>query len=495
MKKIATLLFLLSMATFAYGQPGVSIPGVQLPRYSVPKLTYRWYNNAMHLVLDKDSADQLYMRIVSVAQGVTLGGTASSPIIGLGNISPTSVNTAGSVTTTGGLTVNGAGTGVTVQGVSGPNIAFLSNNGLKVITASGYTSLEQNKVNFRDNGAFFQELRANTNLTGSSQLSLPNSTGADELISKNTIKTINSAAIFGVGNINLQTPLVAGTDYLSPTGSAAGLTGLANVATSGAYSDLSGKPTSVSSFTNDAGYLTGVKTINSTTLAGNGNINLQTPLTVGTDYLTPTGSAAGLTGFPTLNQNTTGNAATATRLATPRTINGVAFDGSGDITISTSTGSVTSVSSANTDIDVATSTTTPLLTLNKVNGITKNYYDPTSSIQTQLNGKQGSLGLTTTGSGAATLVGNTLNIPTPTGGSDDIETFQQYFSGNGSTKIFFLGYDLADIPQNVIWTPTSAGAAGAYYIDNITSAGADIHFITAPPSGTGNVLGIVTVIK
>ena len=32
----------------------------------------------------------------------------------------------------------------------------------------------------------------------------------------------------------------------------------------------------------------------------------------GTDYLTPSGSAAGLTSFPTLNQNTTGNAATVT---------------------------------------------------------------------------------------------------------------------------------------------------------------------------------------
>ncbi|MHA8097652.1 hypothetical protein U8591_10975 [Aquirufa antheringensis] len=39
--------------------------------------------------------------------------------------------------------------------------------------------------------------------------------------------------------------------------------------------------------------------------------NVQAPLTAGTDYLTPTGSAAGLTSFPTLNQNTTGNAATA----------------------------------------------------------------------------------------------------------------------------------------------------------------------------------------
>ena len=40
--------------------------------------------------------------------------------------------------------------------------------------------------------------------------------------------------------------------------------------------------------------------------------NVQAPLVAGTDYLTPTGSAASLTNFPTFNQNTSGNAATAT---------------------------------------------------------------------------------------------------------------------------------------------------------------------------------------
>jgi hypothetical protein len=40
--------------------------------------------------------------------------------------------------------------------------------------------------------------------------------------------------------------------------------------------------------------------------------NVQAPLTAGTDYLVPTGSAASLTNFPTFNQSTTGNAATAT---------------------------------------------------------------------------------------------------------------------------------------------------------------------------------------
>ena len=40
--------------------------------------------------------------------------------------------------------------------------------------------------------------------------------------------------------------------------------------------------------------------------------DVQAPLTAGKDYLTPKGSAAGLTNFPILNQNTTGNAATVT---------------------------------------------------------------------------------------------------------------------------------------------------------------------------------------
>ena len=78
--------------------------------------------------------------------------------------------------------------------------------------------------------------------------------------------------------------------------------------------------------------------------------DVQAPLVAGTNYLTPTGSAASLTNFPTFNQSTTGNAATATKagtastatkLATSRNINGVAFDGSGDITVTADAGTLT----------------------------------------------------------------------------------------------------------------------------------------------------------
>ena len=61
--------------------------------------------------------------------------------------------------------------------------------------------------------------------------------------------------------------------------------------------------------------------------------NKQNALTAGTDYLAPNGTAIALTNFPTLNQSTTGNAATATKLAATKNINGVPFDGSASINI------------------------------------------------------------------------------------------------------------------------------------------------------------------
>ncbi len=76
--------------------------------------------------------------------------------------------------------------------------------------------------------------------------------------------------------------------------------------------------------------------------------NKQNAITAGVDYLAPNGSAALLTNFPTLNQSTTGNAATATKFATARNINGVAFDGSADITITANASTLTGTSLPNT---------------------------------------------------------------------------------------------------------------------------------------------------
>lgn len=89
-----------------------------------------------------------------------------------------------------------------------------------------------------------------------------------------------------------------------------------------------------------------------------------------------------LTGtIPTWNQNTTGNAATATtastagtattatKLATPRNINGIAFDGSGDITISASAdaGTLTGTTLKST-ITASSLTSVGVLTSTTING-------------------------------------------------------------------------------------------------------------------------------
>lgn len=122
---------------------------------------------------------------------------------------------------------------------------------------------------------------------------------------------------------NVQAPLVAGTDYLTPSGNAATATKLAakkkiNGVEFDGTSDIS-IPTTV-----DASTLSGTIAIIKggtgaiTASAARTNLglvigtNVQAPLIAGIDYLAPTGSAAGLTSFPILNQNTTGNAATAT---------------------------------------------------------------------------------------------------------------------------------------------------------------------------------------
>lgn len=68
----------------------------------------------------------------------------------------------------------------------------------------------------------------------------------------------------------------------------------------------------------------------------------------GTDYLTPTGSAAGLTSFPTLNQNTTGNAATVT---TNANLNGDVTSVGNTTTLSASGVTAGSYTSANITVD------------------------------------------------------------------------------------------------------------------------------------------------
>lgn len=95
-------------------------------------------------------------------------------------------------------------------------------------------------------------------------------------------------------------------------------------------------------------------TSGSSILKGNGSGGT-TAASAGTDYVAPggalgtpsSGNLANCT-FPTLNQNTTGSAAT---LTTPRTINGVSFNGSANIVLTKRVASTTSTTSWTIDAD------------------------------------------------------------------------------------------------------------------------------------------------
>ncbi len=94
-------------------------------------------------------------------------------------------------------------------------------------------------------------------------------------------------------------------------------------------------------------------------VTGAGNVVLSTsPTLVSPNLGTPSAIVlTNATGFPTLNQNTTGSAAT---LTTPRNINGVAFNGSADITVTAAAGTLTGTTLAAT---VVTSSLTALGTI------------------------------------------------------------------------------------------------------------------------------------
>jgi hypothetical protein len=146
------------------------------------------------------------------------------------------------------------------------------------------------------------------------------------------VSTLPSGLLKGAGTGAIAAA-TAGTDYLTPTGSAASLTSF---------------PTLNQNTTGTASNVTGVVALanggtGQTTLAAAGI------LVSGGALGTPSsGNASNLTSFPTLNQNTTGSAAT---LTTARTINGVSFNGSANIVVVPRVG--TTASSGTPTIDLA----------------------------------------------------------------------------------------------------------------------------------------------
>ena len=137
---------------------------------------------------------------------------------------------------------------------------------------------------------------ANASSGGVADAGITNIKLADGAVTDSKIATGISKSKVGLGNVeNVAISSWAGTSSLTTVG----------IITSGTWSG-----TTISLNNGGTGATTAAAA--RTNLGLVIGTNVQAPLIAGTDYLTPTGSASGLTNFPTLNQNTTGNATTAT---------------------------------------------------------------------------------------------------------------------------------------------------------------------------------------
>lgn len=167
-----------------------------------------------------------------------------------------------------------------------------------------------------------------------------------------------------------------------------------------------------------------------------------------------------------------------------KTINGNTILGSGDLVVGGGTVSSVAVATGTTGTDVSVSgspiTSSGTITVNIPIASAVNTGKLSSTDWSTFNGKQDAISLTTTGtSGAATLVGSTLNIPqyaTAPGGAD---TNVQYNSGGsfaGSSQFNFDGTNVA-IGANVggigskKLTVTSSDQCVATFGNNTTGAG------------------------
>ena len=318
---------------------------------------------------------------------------------------------------------------------------------------------------------------------------------------------------------------------------------------SGAYNSTTGVitiPTNTNQITNGSNYITLASLSGSTGISYNNTTGaISSTITQYTDALSR--AAISLT--------TTGTSGASTYNSTTGVLNIPQYSGGGGGGTVTSVAALT-LGTTGTDLSssVANSTTTPVITLNvptasatnrgvlasadwttfnnKANALngtinTIAYWDSattiaslalatypsltelsyvkgvTSAIQTQLNGKQGTLTLTTTGSsGSATLVGDVLNIPQYSGGGGGSITLAAIGSTPNANAATLTGTVLNLEPASasfggVITTGTQTFAGAKTFAPSATASGAIVRGTYFNPTLTaaanGDVLAAIDI--
>ena len=169
-------------------------------------------------------------------------------------------------------TVNEQDLDINVKPITGTETAIKIDTGTKrvgIFTTTPSHKLtvagDVNATSFIGSGASLSGITLSQVLAGGSEVSdsvsfgnvTPYATGTYNLGASNNVYSNAYAANFHGGGAN-----ITGVQYSNITGTPS----LATVATTGAYSDLTGSPTNISTFTNDSGYLQNLSTTSITTL-------------------------------------------------------------------------------------------------------------------------------------------------------------------------------------------------------------------------------------
>ena len=271
----------------------------------------------------------------SLATARTIGGVSFD---GTSNINLPGVNATGNQDTTGNAgTATSLATARTIAGVSFDGSQNISLNNNAITNGAGYITTSFTNTNQLTNGAGF--ITASDDITG-------NAATATQL---ETARNIGGVSFDGTADINLPGVNAAGNQNTS--GTAAGLSGAPSII----VTDI----TAVGNVS-IAGTLTyeDVKSVDSL-----GIVTARTGVRVTTGGLIVSAGGASITGVTTSSGgfvgDVTGNADTATRLATARLLGGVTFDGTGNINLPgvNTTGNQDTTGNAGTATSLATART------------------------------------------------------------------------------------------------------------------------------------------
>ena len=338
---------------------------------------------------------------VRVGSGITLspdgdvfatGVTTSTTFVGAltGNVTGNASGSSGSCTGNAATATKLAAT-KTIAGVAFDGSANISLNNNAITNGAGYITATLTDEEVQDKvGAMFTG-NTETGITATYQdadgtidlvvgtLNQDTTGNAATATALETARNIGGVSFDGSANIDL--PGVNSAGNQDTTGNAATATKLAATKTIAgvAFDGSANISLNNNAITNGAGYITATLTNEQVQDIVGGMVSSNTESGITVTYQDDDGTLDFSVG--TLNQDTTGNAATATTLATARNIGGVSFDGSANISLP----GVNSAGNQNTSGTAAGLSGTPNITVGNVTGSSATFGGETLKVHNATN--------------------------------------------------------------------------------------------------------------